>query len=162
LNKVKNVIKKIPGAKPLYTMLRSTYWRVRYVGGRGEYVCPVCGKTVKIFLDVGLNLDSSFPSEVTGLGKRKNAMCPSCGAMERLRLEYIYLTNTDIFTSKCRVLHFAPEPALTNALRKNPSIDYHSGDIQSGCAMHVIDITNICFKNESFDYIICNMVLEHV
>ncbi|MDR2438255.1 MAG: class I SAM-dependent methyltransferase, partial [Planctomycetaceae bacterium] len=37
-----------------------------------------------------------------------------------------------------------------------------TGDIEPGRAKKVVDITNICFESESYDYIVCNHVLEHI
>jgi len=80
-----------------------------------------------------------------------------------LRFEYLCLQqHTDIFTHKNKVLHIAPELALTKCLRKKRNVAYFSGDIQKGRAMYVVDITDICFGNGDFDYVICNHVLEHV
>jgi len=41
-------------------------------------------------------------------------------------------------------------------------IRYISGDLNSLVADRKIDITNINFENDYFDFIICNHVLEHI
>ena len=145
---IKNIFKQLPGARPLYTIMRRIEGQLRCAGD--TYTCPICRKSFGKF-------------RTAGLDQRKNAACPCCGSLERLRLEFLCLQQrTEIFTKKCRVLHFAPEPALTKALRANPWLDYCSGDIEKGRAIFVVDITNINFKDEEFDYVICNHVLEHI
>ena len=59
-------------------------------------------------------------------------------------------------------MHIAPEVFLQQRLKKEPYIDYYSGDISWGKADHSIDMTNILFKDKTFDYVISNHVLEHI
>lgn len=40
--------------------------------------------------------------------------------------------------------------------------EYITGDIRSGAADKVIDVTDICYPEETFDYVIINHVLEHI
>jgi len=61
-----------------------------------------------------------------------------------------------------RLLHIAPEKNLQKALKAFSKIKYISGDLNPLVADRKIDITNINFENDYFDFIICNHVLEHV
>lgn len=68
----------------------------------------------------------------------------------------------DISKIEGRVLHFAPEKAVADYIKQNKNIDYYSCDIVHGRAMHIADITNIHYSDHTFDYVICNHVMEHI
>jgi SAM-dependent methyltransferase len=60
-------------------------------------------------------------------------------------------------------LHLAPEKCFRPLFAKWFGEDnYMTGDIEPGRAKKVVDITDICFSDESYDYIVCNHVLEHI
>jgi len=61
-----------------------------------------------------------------------------------------------------KLLHIAPERNLQKVLKDSNKIKYINGDLNPLVADRKIDITNINFKNDYFDFIICNHVLEHV
>ena len=160
--KVKKIVKKIPGTIILYTFLRKVISFALYFGNK--YTCPVCKKSFRKFLPACVSEATViYEKNVIGGGQRENSLCPYCNSTERLRLEYLYLQkHTNIFDTKNKVLHFAPEHGFEWLFRKSKNIDYLSGDIEKGCAMYVVDITEICFDDNEFDFVICNHVLEHV
>jgi SAM-dependent methyltransferase len=105
---------------------------------------------------------------VVGGGKRR-AGCYNCGATDRERLVYTYLTDElRLFTTRDRrILHIAPEASLSRRLRKHNFQRYVCGDkFAPGYhyPKHVVnlDILQLQFADNSFDLIICNHVLEHV
>jgi len=61
-----------------------------------------------------------------------------------------------------KLLHIAPEKNLQKILKSFSHIKYISGDLNHLVADRKIDITNINFENDYFDFIICNHVLEHI
>lgn len=61
-----------------------------------------------------------------------------------------------------KILHFAPEFALFRKLSKIKNVTYIDADLDQAYARNVIDITNIPFSENYFDYIICSHVLGHV
>ncbi len=76
---------------------------------------------------------------------------------------YFYINKyTNIFTGKNVILHFAPERGIKRKIQKNKQAIYYNGDINPNFADMQIDITDIKFSDNTFDYIICNHVLEHV
>ena len=94
---------------------------------------------------------------------RPAARCPNCGALERHRLFWLFLQReSDILSRPGSILHIAPEEALSSALRRCPDVEYLSGDLTSGRAMEVMDITALPCDDARFDVVICNHVLEHV
>jgi SAM-dependent methyltransferase len=125
----------------------------------GEIVlCPICNSTFDVFGDFGIK-------------NRENARCYKCGSFERHRLLYLYLTELGFFntTKKIKLLHFAPEKSFYDIFSKMENIDYFPCDLalkrykySNGATIHKVDITAIPFENDSFDFIICNHVLEHI
>lgn len=67
-----------------------------------------------------------------------------------------------LYNQDAVVLHFAPERQIEAKLRKNQRLTYITADIEEGRADRIEDITKINFPDNSFDYIICNHVLEHI
>jgi len=133
----------------------------------GEYLyCPFCKKYSKEFLPFGLDIPVLKEKNVVGGGYRLNAMCPHCHSIDRERLIYLYLKNkkADLFSldKKFKLLHIAPEENLQNVLIAQPNIEYLSADLTSPLAAVRMDITDIKFKDNYFDVIICNHVLEHI
>ena len=121
---------------------------------RGDRVtCLICERSFRTFMP-----------KVKPVGpNRRNAKCPRCGASERHRHLWLYLRNcTNLFSDRLRVLHFAPEWPIQKRLRRWPSLDYMSADLDSGLAMVRMDITEIPRPDESFDVVLCSHVLEHV
>jgi SAM-dependent methyltransferase len=113
-------------------------------------VCVCCGWSGKEF-------------EPFGHALRRNAQCPDCGSLERHRLIYTYLrSETPVFSQSARVLHIAPEPALARLFRAAPNVEYVSTDLSDIHVTIRMDITDILFRDDVFDCVICNHVLEHV
>ncbi len=136
------LIKKNKIIKAVYLYLKSLLYR-----GNTKY-CPCCDKGYRKFL----------PAR-----GRISVCCPGCGSMERHRAVYIYLkNNTNFFKYQGKVLHFAPEYCFQKKFNKNPNLEYYTADLSSHEAKYKIDITNIDFKNNFFDVIICLHVLEHI
>lgn len=130
-----------------------------------ERYCNICGTFTDEagYLPTGLEHSFFKKKHIIGGGKREYAQCPMCGSIDRERwLHYVLSQYTDIYTGSCKVLHFAPEVSISENIKENEKCDYYSGDIQIGRAMHQVDVTNIQFKDEYFDYIIINHVLEHI
>lgn len=116
-----------------------------------KYTDPIDGKRFKLFLPYGYGK------------QRPNVLSPSTLSLERHRLLWLYLKNeTDFFTSKKKVLHFAPEQAFYKRFRELKNLDYTTTDLLSPLADVKADICNLPFKDNSYDIILCNHVLEHI
>jgi len=61
-----------------------------------------------------------------------------------------------------KLLHIAPEKNLQKILKASTKINYINGYLNPSVADRKIDITDINFGNDYFDFIICNHVLEHL
>jgi SAM-dependent methyltransferase len=124
--------------------------RLRLLIYRGNGVeCPCCG--------------SRFGRWMPGVGHRTTRVCPRCGAQERHRALWLYMRErTDLFSRNISILHWAPEYALQRSLSELPNAFYVSADLEGDEAMQHMDNTDVPFKDEAFDLIICVHVLEHV
>lgn len=112
---------------------------------------PIDGKSFKTFLPYGYG------------NQRNNVLSPSTLSLERHRLLWLYLKNeTNFFSAKLKVLHFAPEQAFYKRFRKMSNLDYVTTDLNSPLADVKADICNLPFKENEFDIILCNHVLEHI
>lgn len=113
--------------------------------------CPICQQTSQAFVDFGRPV-------------RKNAMCPQCGSLERHRFIWKYLQEkTNLFQQPdTQTLHFAPEPCLEINFRRLFANQYITADLYDKKADIQADITDINFSSESFSFIYCSHVLEHV
>ena len=116
-----------------------------------KYTDPIDGSSFRKFLPYGYNKI------------RKNALSPSTFSLERHRLLWLYLQNeTDFFEKKMKVLHFAPEAAFLKKFKKLKNISYDTIDLDSPLADIKADICDLPIKNDSYDFILCNHVLEHI
>ncbi|NER12429.1 methyltransferase domain-containing protein [Leptobacterium flavescens] len=116
-----------------------------------RYTDPIDNKKFRSFLPYGYE----YP--------RDNVLSPSTLSLERHRLLWLYLRNeTDFFNSPKKVLHFAPEQAFYKRFRKQKNLDYITTDLNSPLADVKADICNLPFKDNEFDIIFCNHVLEHI
>jgi SAM-dependent methyltransferase len=116
-----------------------------------KFTDPIDGNTFRAFLPYGYNKI------------RNNVLSPSTYSLERHRLLWLYLKNeTSFFKAKLKVLHFAPESALMNQFKKLKNISYDTIDLNSPIADIKADICDLPFLDNSYDFILCNHVLEHI
>lgn len=115
------------------------------------FIDPIDGKGFKSFLPYGYG------------EQRNNVLSPSTLSLERHRLLWLYLkSETDFFTANKSVLHFAPEQCFLNRFRALKNLEYTTTDLESPIADVKADICNLPFKDNSYDIILCNHVLEHI
>lgn len=134
----------------------------------GRYSCVMCGHKIWRFMPY-MRGSASEPKLMRALdmvGSNPDRFeCPRCGAHDRERHLLMYLTNTGLLQgiSDKSVLHFAPEKQL--ALRivdAGPKL-YVPCDLYPNAAdVQRVDMLGMQFKDQSFDVVIANHVLEHV
>lgn len=140
----RTLLRLMPGARR-HALLGA----VRSIRYRGDLVgCPCCGSTFSRFL----------PHR-----GRAHAKCPRCGSLERHRVLWLYLEReTDLFERRGALLHIAPEYSFLRRLSQTSGLRYVTGDFDSALASHELDLMDLPFEAESFDFLLCNHVLEHV
>lgn len=115
------------------------------------FYCPVCEMPAEAFLPAGTP-------------QRQNVRCPSCGSLERHRLDWIFLrTRTNLFDGNPKkMLHVAPEPCFQSRLSRVESLNYVSIDRDDRRAMLRMDLLDLDFRDGVFGAIYCSHVLEHI
>ncbi len=154
---MKRLITTILNLVPRPLMQRVAGWAVPLLGliyiGKGKK-CPICGCERRKFLPYGY------------VAARENALCPSCLALERHRLLWLYLQRETLLeTSLPSLLHIAPEVSLMKRFKKLYRCElsrYTTADLESPLAQLHFDVQNIPLKDNSAEVIICNHLLEHV
>ena len=109
--------------------------------------CPICGYS-------GLFGPYGYPV-------RPEARCPRCASLERHRVFRLWLEHGKDELAGKRVLHFAPERAMT-AMIKPLASAYVTADLVPGRADLALNIERTGLPADSYDAIVCSHVLEHV
>ncbi|ANW97150.1 SAM-dependent methyltransferase [Wenyingzhuangia fucanilytica] len=115
------------------------------------YTDPIDSKSYRKFLPYGYE------------NQRENVLAPGTLSLERHRLLWLYLNrHSDFFKSSKKVLHVAPEQCFHKLFKKQQNLDYTTTDLFSPLADVKADICDLPFKDNSYDIIFCNHVLEHI
>jgi SAM-dependent methyltransferase len=91
--------------------------------------------------------------------------CTHCGASDRERIYALWIDQQiekKLFSRNTRVIHFAPEVALSEKLKGQALLDYKTVDLLMDNVDYKVDMMDMPFDDESFDFFICSHVLEHV
>ena len=153
--------------KKIYRKIRGIYRKIYYYGNK--YKCNICSSKVRLMKPHGIKHEIFEKNTIIEAGYRENCTCPVCKSKDRIRMVYYYLEKyTNVFVGNI------PYNDEKEDLKKTLSLvgpvksleikqdEYYDGDIQKGRATYVVDITDIQFPDNKFDYIICNQVLEHI
>ncbi|MEC5157626.1 class I SAM-dependent methyltransferase [Chryseobacterium sp. MP_3.2] len=132
------------------------------------FECPFCGFKSRDLEIVGHDLPILKEKHVIG-GGRRAAGCYKCNSRDRERLLYAFLIeDLKIGASKnLKILHIAPEPKLSKILQSQNFKEYLCGDLFTEGYVYAenvqnMNVLNLPFQNDHFDYVICNHVLEHI
>ncbi len=146
---IKFLVRKIP--RPIlikFSFLFSGIISIFYKGKK--YECPICEHKFRKMLPYGNK-------------GAVNRLCPKCLSLERHRLIWLYLKQkTKFFTDNLKVLHIAPEQSFFKRFKALDNLDYTTGDLESPIVDVHFDIQNMPFKDNTYDIVICNHVLEHI
>ena len=141
---------------PRRFLQRVAGWAVPIMGlayrGHGRE-CPVCGSRYRRFMPYGY------------VTSREDALCPSCLALERHRMIWLWLKEcSNIFEGHPRLLHIAPEVSLMRHFKRHyrDSKNYITADLESPLADLHFDVQSIPMEDSSVDVIICNHLFEHI
>ncbi len=124
---------------------------------RLRFYCPVCEKKVYRWLPSLRNIGHGQT-----LLEPEGRRCPHCHSFERTRHFKLYLEENKILDSSPRFLHFAPEKGLKSKIRSILGDKYVTTDLFMRDVDKKEDITLMNFENNSFNFIYCSNVLEHI
>ena len=113
--------------------------------------CPICDTQIE-------SMFSSF-----GINPREDAQCSSCGSLKRHRLIWLYIkTHTDLLnaTNK-KMLDVAPERIFQHLFSQHLKENYLSVDLNNTKVMIKVNITDMSYDLDPFDYI-CSHTLEYI
>ncbi len=133
-----------------------------------KFRCNYCGKRSNKLDYDGINQPVIHKLKIIGAGRRK-CKCIHCGVNDRSRLELFYLrTQTRLLdtNTKYRVLMIAPEYHLYEVLNGRSNLRVDTGDINPKryefADTVYSDLTSLQYEDQTFDWVICNHVLEHI
>ena len=120
-------------------------------GTKPKFLCPICHYHGP-FYDVGGEW-----------GSTKHEHCPQCGSNARMRLQYLVLEQLrrKLPAKKMSMLHFAPEKAFSMYF-KGIFGQYHSADLANPLADYQVDLRDLPFDDQSYDFVFASHVLEHI
>lgn len=119
---------------------------------RSTRICNICG------------FRGQFVHLYDSLRISWNSACPKCDSRSRHRgLFYLYREVLKQLSREAKVLHFAPEPIFYPIFKLNDNLDYNTTDYYLADVDYPDeDIQKLSFKEESYDLVLCNHVIEHV
>jgi SAM-dependent methyltransferase len=131
-----------------------------------EFTCNICGNNVyEPYDSIHINSELFKKHTVIGGGFRPKSVCSRCLSTDRNRFLILALQkNTNIFIKKCDVLEIGPSITDLSLFKRLPKCNYVTLDKRNPLVTYrKTDITDMhCIRDNSFDYILCNHVLEHV
>ena len=133
--------------------------------------CPVCGSKQASFAPLpefyreNARLHGFAHFEKGEMLSLDAYTCTNCGASDRERIYALWIDQQierKFFPKITRTIHFAPEPALSRKLKGLGFFDYKTADLLMDDVDFKVDMMDMPFDDESFDFFICSHVLEHV
>jgi predicted SAM-dependent methyltransferase len=145
-------------------MIKKMQYSINKLGRRKK--CIICSQTFSNFLPYeGNERKSGFISDLEIIGSdTKNFSCPYCFSHDRERHLFMYFDKLSLWKDlQGTTLHFAPEKHLSRKISNLNPKSYIKADLYStDDSVEKIDITKIPYPDNSFDFLICNHVLEHI
>lgn len=119
----------------------------------GKNTCPICKQNNNQFIHLSNQIQFAF-----------NSICPCCSSRSRHRgLYFFYKNKFKHIEEHIKILHFAPEVVFLQFFKSMKNIIYHTADLNLQDVDYPnLDIQNMNINDYTYDYILCNHVLEHV
>jgi glycosyltransferase involved in cell wall biosynthesis len=133
-----------------------------------NFRCPICNNEVERFLPYQYKkyeLDFTNKYDIIG-SDTENFTCPHCHCHDRMRHIVMYFNQKNIwknYISNRKVMHIAPEIHLSEIIALLNPEEYICADLYpTNDSIKKLDVTNIPYQSNYFDFIMCNHVLEHI
>lgn len=153
--------------KKIYNYLVFNFTLFKNKGSK--YTCPFCNYSSEKLNPIGLKSEVITRNKIIGAGLR-NGACLKCGSVDRVRLLFLFLKNEYRIFDKginINILHIAPEKQISEKFHQLKFKNYVCGDyFTEGYSypsyVQNMNILNLQFKDNYFDFLLCNHVLEHI
>ncbi len=151
--------------------VRQTVWGLRWKALNKIYKrhhCYICNNRFRRFYPLRPNIKQilSFIRQMNIVGSDViNYGCPFCRSNDRERHLFLYFDRLKLWQTleDASVLHCAPEENLSGRIKACKPRNYLMVDLYpKNSEIQRVDIMDMPFSSESFDFVICNHVLEHV
>lgn len=141
----------------------------RFINGLGRtHYCCLCEKNFFRFSKFrgGWQALSPYLHNVRWTGSDfDNFWCPFCRCHDRERHLLLFFQRLNFLEQmhNAKILHLAPEKHLARRIAAAQPAQYVQGDLTpTRSEIEKIDVTRIPYPDNSFDWLLCNHVLEHV
>lgn len=119
--------------------------------GQANRHCPCCGWRGSRFLPFLATGYISF-----------NTLCPVCASSPRHRAHRLFYERYLGFSKRRgNLLYFAPERNLVY-FKENRSLTVRTSSYPTGDTDYHVDIMNIPFPDNEWDFVVCHRVIEHL
>lgn len=124
------------------------------------YHCPCCNVHLRSFRPGNYVNNTAFFNPERYRGVMQEVQCPVCGSISRHRILAVWLTkHLDELKGKS-ILYFAQELGMKKWCKRN-HIQVTTADLFAPADLK-LDLCSIQQPDDSWDWIVCNHVLEHV
>lgn len=126
---------------------------------KAKYYCPCCGEKLGEFISLDFEKQGDRYDPERYKSAAQEVICPVCYSLPRHRILTAWLDEHKNELNG-EILYFAVENGIVRWMRRN-GIKYTSADLFQKADLR-IDIENTGQPDESWNWVICNHVLEHV
>lgn len=127
---------------------------------KAVYYCPCCGYRFRGFIAGNYLTNPSFFNPKHYQGIKQDVVCPICDTIARHRILATWFNKHKDKLKKKRILYFAQEYGMKLWFQCK-HIKVTTADLFAPADLK-LDLCNIDQPDNSWDWIICNHVLEHV
>ena len=124
------------------------------------YYCPCCDTYLKSFINGEYDKHPETYNPERYAATDQDVICPICRSLPRHRILASWMNQNIEKIKRVKILHFAQERALHLWMKRN-QIVLETADLYNPADLK-INIEDTGIKDDSYDLIICNHVLEHV
>ena len=160
LKRVFRVIKKVYNKlMRLGRMLSLIFESILFSKEMTSY-CSCCRLKLKHFVNGHFQNHPERYNPKRYANTRQDVICPFCGSLPRHRILALWCEQNIKKLKKADILYFAPEQSMMLWMRKK-RIRCHTADMYHKADL-MLDIQNTGLPTNSYDFVFCNHVLEHV